>query len=116
MPGPLDQISYVAIGYAALVLFAAAYSAWRWRARPPWLSSMAWMLEALVGLRALAGLTALDEPDSPVTHVGYLVASLCVIPIALSSVRDDESPWSIGVIAVAVLGVGVMSVRVVMTL
>jgi hypothetical protein len=119
VPGALDQISYVAIGYAVLVLLVAAYSAWRWRARPPWLASMCWMLEFLVGIRALAGLGALaggDEPASPVTHVGYLLVSVSVIPLTLQSVRDDESTWSIGVIAVGVLAVAVISLRMVVTL
>jgi len=119
MPGALDQISWVVIGYSGLVLLVAGYAAWRWRARPPWLASMCWMLETLAGIRALAGFAALggdDRPDSLTTHVGYLLVSVLVIPLALSSVRDDEGPWSIGVIAVAVAGVGVVSVRTMMTL
>lgn len=119
MPGPLDQISYVVVGYAGLVLLVAAYSAFRWRERPPWLDSMAWMLEFLLVVRALAGLGALaagDRPDSVVTHVGYIVASVCVVPIALGSNPEDRSTWSIGVLAVAVLAVGVVSVRMMMTL
>lgn len=117
MPGPLDQISYVVIGYAALVLLATAYAAYRWRARPPWISSMCWMLEALAGLRAVAGLGDLggDGPDSVATYVGYLLVSVLVIPLALQSVRDDETPWSLGVIGVSVLAVLVLSVRVVLT-
>jgi len=119
MPGPLDQISYVALGYAGLVLLVAAYSAVRWRERPPWLDSMAWMLEVLLVIRALAGLGALaagGRPDSMATHVGYLLASVCVVPIALGSTAEDRGPWSIGVLAVAVAAVGVISVRVMMTL
>jgi threonine/homoserine efflux transporter RhtA len=119
MPAALDQISYVVVGYAGLVLLVALYSAYRWRARPPWLDSMAWMLEFLLAVRAVAGAGALlsgDRPDSLATHVGYLVASVCVVPIALSSVRDDESTWSVGVLAVAALAVGVISVRIMTTL
>lgn len=119
MPGPLDQISVVVVGYAALVLLVAAYSAYRWRERPPWLDSMAWMLELLLVIRALAGLGALvggDRPDSVATHVGYLISSVCVVPIALGSVTEDRGPWSIGVLAVAVVAVGVISVRMMMTL
>ena len=119
MPGALDQISFFVVGYAVLVLLLAAYSAYRWRERPPWLDSMAWMLEFLVAIRALAGLGALasgDRPDSVATHVGYLLASVCVVPIALGSTTEDRGPWSIGVLAVAVAAVGVMSVRVMMTL
>lgn len=119
MPGPLDQISLVAIGYAGLVLLVAGYSAWRWRERPPWLDSMAWMLEVLLAIRALAGLGALasgDRPESAATHIGYLLASVCVVPLALGSTREDRGPWSIGVLAVAVVAVGVISVRMMVTL
>lgn len=118
MPGPLDQISYVVVGYAVLVLLVAGYAAYRWRERPPWLDSMAWMLEFLVVVRALAGAGAIaggSRPDSMATYVGYLVASVCIVPIALGSNPDDRSPWSIGVLAVAVLAVGVVSARLVMT-
>jgi hypothetical protein len=119
MPGPLAQISYVVIGYAGLVLLVAGYSALRWRERPPWLDSMAWMLETLLGIRALAGLGALaagDRPDSLATHIGYLLASVCIVPLALGSTTEDRGPWSIGVLAVAVVAVGVISVRMMMTL
>ena len=115
----LDQISWVVIGYAALVVLVAAYAAYRWRERPPWLDSMAWMLEALLVLRALAGLGVLasgTRPDAYSTHVGYLLASVCVLPLALRSVQDETGPWSLGVVGVAALAVGVMSVRIVMTL
>jgi hypothetical protein len=115
----LDQISWIVVGYAVLVALVSAYAAYRWRARPPWLASLAWMLEFLAGLRAVAGLGWLlagHEPDSYSTHVGYLVVSVGVIPFALQSVRDDEDVWSLGVIAVAALTVAAISVRVVMTL
>jgi len=101
------------------VLLVAAYSAWRWRERPPWLDSMAWMLEVLLGIRAIAGLGAMasgDRPDSVSTHVGYLLASVCVMPLALRSVQDDDGVWSLGVVGVAAVAVGVMSVRILVTL
>jgi len=80
---------------------------------------MAWMLEVLLGIRALAGLGVLasgERPDDYATHLGYLVASVCVMPIALRSVQDDAGAWSLGVVGVAALAVGVISVRMVMTL
>ena len=115
----LDQISWVVVGYAVLVALVAAYAAYRWRARPPWLESMAWMLEVLLVIRALAGLAVLlsgTTPDDYATHVGYLVASVCIVPLAVRSVRDDTGPWSLGVIGVAALAVAVISVRMVVTL
>ena len=115
----LDQISWVVVGYAVLVALVAAYAAFRWRERPPWLESMAWMLELLVVIRALAGLGVLlsgTKPDDYATHVGYLLASVCVVPFAVRSVQDDTGPWSLGVIAVAAIGVAVISVRMVVTL
>ena len=74
----LDQISWIVVGYAVLVALVAGWSAYRWRRRPPWLESMAWMLEALLALRAVAGLGALlsgHRPGEVSTHVGYLLAS-----------------------------------------
>ena len=118
MSGVLTQVSVFAVGYAGLVALAAAYAALRWRARPPWLASLAWMLEFLVGLRALLGLLALtdDRPDEPATYLGYLVASVCVLPLALQSVEDDHGAWSLGVVGVLALAVAVISLRMMATL
>jgi hypothetical protein len=115
----LDQISWVVTGYAVLVALLAGWSAYRWRQRPPWLTSMAWMLEALVVLRAVAGLGALlagDKPDQESTHLIYLLASVCILPLALRSVQDDDGVWSLGVVGVAAAVVAAISVRMVMTL
>ena len=115
----LDQISWVVVGYAVLVALVAAWSAYRWRARPPWLDSLAWMLEALLALRAVAGFGALlsgHRPDEVSTHVGYLVASVCIVPLAVRSVQDDEGVWSLGVVGVAAVTVAVISLRIVVTL
>lgn len=115
MQSALTQISVVAIGYAVLVAVAALYAVARWRARPPWLVSLVWMLEFLVVVRALAGLGGLtgdDRPDALVTHVGYLAASVCVLPIVVSSLdTEDEGAWSAAVIGVAAIGVAVMVLR-----
>jgi threonine/homoserine efflux transporter RhtA len=115
----LDQISWVVVGYAVLVVLIAGWSAYRWRERPPWLDSMGWMLEGLLALRAAAGLAAIaagHRPDEISTHVGYLVASVCIVPLALRSVQQDREAWSIAVVAVAALTVAVISVRIVVTL
>jgi hypothetical protein len=117
--GVLDQISVVVTGYAVLVALVAGFAAYRWRQRPPWLNSMAWMLEFLLGVRAVAGLGSVlagHRPESYSTHIGYLLASVCVMPLALRSVQDDQGAWSLGVVGVAAVAVAAMSVRIVMTL
>jgi hypothetical protein len=118
MPSSLDMISWIAIGYGALLAVLAAFSAWRWHARPPWLGSMVWMLEFLHGVRAVAGLGALiagDRPSSMTTYVGYMVTSVALLPIALKSVEEDESVWSVGVIAIAAVAVTVVGWRLMVT-
>lgn len=115
----LDQISWVVVGYAVLVTLAALVAAVRWRERPPWLDSMAWMLEFLVAVRALAGVAVLlsgRRPDEVGAHVGYLVVSVCIVPLALGQVAEDRGAWSVGVLGVATLAVAVVSLRMVMTL
>ena len=119
MAGALDQISWVVVGYGVLVTLLTIYSGIRRWERPSWLDSMAWMLEALLVIRALAGLAALlgdNEPAAYSTHLGYLVASVCVLPIALRSMREDRGPWSLGVLGVSALAVTVISIRMMVTL
>jgi hypothetical protein len=115
----LDQISWVVVGYAVLVALVSGFAAYRWRERPPWLDSMAWMLEFLLALRTVAGLgwvLAGNRPDSFSTHVGYLLASVCIVPLALRSVQDDHAVWSLAVVGVAAVAVAVISLRILVTL
>ena len=117
MPSVSTQITFIVVGYASLVVVLALVVAFRRRERPSWLDQMVWMLEALLVVRALAGLSAFsgDGPDSTSTYVGYLLASVCVLPIAMQSVKDDRAVWSSGVVAVAALAVAVVAVRLEMT-
>jgi hypothetical protein len=115
----LDQISVVGVGYSAVVVLTSAYAALRFRARPPWLDSTAWLLELLLLVRAAAGFGAIAAGHKPAevsTNVGYLLASICILPLALRSVEDDRELWSVGVVGVAALAVGVIGVRTMMTL
>lgn len=118
MPSVSTQITWIVVGYALLVFVLALVTAVRRQERPRWLDQMAWMLEVLLVVRALAGLGPLvgdDPPDSTSTYVGYLVASVCVLPIAMQSVRDDRAVWSSAVVAVAALAIAVVAVRLEMT-
>ncbi|GAA4756906.1 hypothetical protein GCM10023350_48170 [Nocardioides endophyticus] len=117
MPSVSTQITFIVVGYAALVAVLALVVALRHGERPGWLDQLAWMLEALLVVRALAGLGALggDGPPSTSTYVGYLLASVCVLPIAMQSIKDDRAVWSSAVIAVAAVAVGVVAVRLEMT-
>jgi hypothetical protein len=114
----LDQVSWIAVGYAGLVALVSAYAAYRWRVRPPWLASLGWMLEFLLVLRAVLGLASLGvvTPAEQGTHLGYLAASVCIVPLALRSVKDDDGIWSVGVVGVAAVAVGVVAWRMVATL
>lgn len=118
MPSVSTQITYIVVGYALLVVVLALVVALRRDERPGWLDQLVWMLEALLVVRALAGLGPLlgdDRPDSTSTYVGYLLASVCVLPIAMQSIKDDRAVWSSAVVAVAALAVGVIAVRLQMT-
>ena len=117
MPSVSTQITWIVVGYAVLVAVLALVVALRSGERPGWLDQMAWMLEALLVVRALAGLSAFsgDGPDSTSTYVGYLIASVCVLPIAMKSVEGDRAVWSSAVVAVAAVAVGVIVVRLQMT-
>jgi threonine/homoserine efflux transporter RhtA len=118
MPSATTQITWIVIGYAALVAVLALVVVLRRGERPGWLDQMTWMLEALLVVRGLAGLgTVLGDhpPASMSTHVGYLVASVCVLPIAMRSVEGDRAVWSSAVVAVAALAVAVIAVRLQMT-
>ena len=115
---PLTPVAWIVVGYAALVTVAATVGAALRAPRPRWLDQLAWMLEALavvMALMALASLSQGDRPASLATYLGYVGAAVVLVPVALSTVRDDRGPWSSGVVAVAALAVGVVAVRTMMT-
>ena len=60
MPSVSTQITFIVVGYAVLVVVLALVVALRRGERPAWLDQMVWMLEALLVVRALAGLGALS--------------------------------------------------------
>ncbi|HEU5043864.1 MAG TPA: hypothetical protein VFT75_07010 [Nocardioidaceae bacterium] len=114
----LDQLSYVAIVYAALVMIGAAAMFVLRRPRPRLLDTAAWSLEGLMVLRALAGAGTLlqgQRAAEQAPYIGYLIASVCIMPIAMNAVSDDRGPWSSAVIAVVSLALAVIAVRILMT-
>lgn len=114
----LTPIVWIVVVYAALVTVAAAVGVVLRAPRPRWLDQMAWMLEALVAVLALGALGSVVQghrPESMSTHLSYIAASVCIMPVALGSVREDRSSWSAGVVGVAALATGVIAVRIMMT-
>lgn len=117
MPSVPTQITWIVVGYAALVAGLALVTAVRKHERPGWLDQLVWMLEVLLVVRALAGLSAFggERPDSTSTYLGYLIAAVCVLPIAMKSIEGDRAVWSSAVVAVAAVAIGVIAVRLEMT-
>ncbi|OIJ27257.1 hypothetical protein [Nocardioides luteus] len=110
-------IAFIVAGYAAFVTIAAALGVALRAPRPRWLDQLGWMLEILavvLAIGALAAWSAGRKPESLSTFLGYLGALVCLMPLALQTMREDRSTWSSGVIAAAALATGVVAVRVMM--
>lgn len=118
MHGSLAPIAWIVVGYGAVVAGAAVLGLVLKAPRPRWLDQMAWMLEALcvmLGLGALGSLLQGHRPASMSTHVGYLAALVCIMPVAIMSVREERESWSSGVVAVAAVATAVVAVRLMVT-
>ncbi len=74
----------------------------------------AWALEALLAVQvviAAGQLIAGARPAELVTFIGYLVASLIVIPLALQWSRAEANRWNGAVIAVGAIAVAAAVAR-----
>jgi hypothetical protein len=114
----LVPIAWIVASYALLVTGAGVLGVVLKAPRPRWLDQLAWMLEVLCVVLALGAVGSLlqgHRPESMSTHLGYVAAVVCVLPVALGSVREDRGSWSSGVVAVAALATGVIAVRLMMT-
>ncbi len=112
---PLGQLTLVAVGYAALVTVGALGVTISRRPRPRFLDQAVWILELLMAVRVVAGIGSMLSGERPAelsAHLGYLVAAVCVLPLAMQSVDEDRGPWSSGVVAVAALAVTVIGFRI----
>lgn len=118
MHGTLAPIAWIVVGYAAVVAGAALLGLVLKAPRPRWLDQLAWMLEVLcvvLGLGAVGLLLQGHRPASMSTHLGYLAALVCIMPVGIMSVREDRESWSSGVVAVAAIATAVVAVRLMVT-
>jgi xanthine/uracil permease len=114
----LTQLSYLDVAYAGLVAIGAGVVFALRRERPKMLDQSAWILEVLLLIRFAAGVGALlhgQKAAEPSPYLGYLFASVCIMPVALGTMREDRGRWSSGVIAVVGVALAVISVRLQMT-
>ncbi len=84
------------------------------RYRPPLLEYAVWAVVAIAGVRVLASVGTMlggESPDEVGPHIGYLAASLCVLPVVMGSVGSDKGLWSTGAIAVAAVAMVVVAWR-----
>jgi hypothetical protein len=110
-------VAWIVAGYAVLVTVASGVGVVLHAPRPRWLDQMAWMLEllaAVLAIGALAGWSQGRHPDSVSTFVGYVAASVLIMPVALTTIREDRDTWSSGVVGVAALATAVIAVRIMM--
>lgn len=103
---------------AGVIAVAATISFLLGRERPKPIDVSVQGLEALLVLRALVGVGQMlggQQEVHSVTHIGYLIASVAIIPITAGTLEGDRSRWSAAVIAVACLAVVVIVIRLQMT-
>jgi hypothetical protein len=107
-----------AIAVAAAVLaLTCAVIFFAGRERPRSLDLFVYAVEGALVLRAMIGLGQIVSGDEArsVTHIGYLVASVAVLPLVLSSLEGDRSKWSSAIVGVAALVILVVLVRLEVT-
>ncbi len=110
----VDVLVWVLAGAALLLAVWALAGAVR-NVRPsgPQLAGMA-VLEVALLVQAVIGMVALARTDRPVstaTFVGYLVASVLLLPAGTLWGIADRSRWGNGVIAIACFAVAVVVLR-----
>jgi hypothetical protein len=78
------------------------------------------LVVAVVDLVLMLSSDAADRPDSMLTHVGYAVASVGLLPLLIWRQPPEEpdavvEPASLWIVAIALLAVAVCVVRLVQT-
>jgi len=87
------------------------------RERPRAIDVFVYALEAALAIRAMIGVAQMISGDEArsVTHIGYLVASVAVLPLVLNTLEGDRSKWSSAILAIAGLVILVVVVRLQVT-
>jgi heme A synthase len=104
--------------YAGLIAAVAGFHFVRRLRRPPGLDKLAWGLEIALVVRAMIAVAEIatgDKPPHLTTHIGYLISSVAILPIALAAVADERDHWTSAVLAVTVVAVLVVVIRLQMT-
>jgi heme A synthase len=110
----IGLLTTVLVGYSGLVGLVALGCALRRVDRPRFLDAMVLSLEGLAVVRAMLGVGAMASGSHAVpgvTHLAYLVTSIAVLPLLISTLDEDRSHWSAAVIAVGCLAVLVVALR-----
>ena len=110
----IEALTTVLVGYSGLVGLVALGCALRRVDRPRYLDAMVLSLEGLAAVRAMLGVGAMVSGSHAVpgvTHLAYLVTSVAVLPLLLSTLDEDRSHWSAAVIAVGCVAVLVVALR-----
>lgn len=105
--------------YALCVAVACAVTALRGRSRSPLIGPMLILIEFCLLAQAavdLVHLAAGPRPAELATHVGYLAASVIVLPAAAASVRLEGNRWGSAALAVGCVVAAVVSIRLHQTL
>jgi hypothetical protein len=107
-------LALTVIGYALAVGVACLVPAVRGTPRSALVVPALAVVELGVTAQALLDVVALWHGPRPIelaTHVGYLLASLVLVPVAAGSVRLDDSRWGSAALALGCLLVAVVTVR-----
>jgi hypothetical protein len=96
-------VTAVIVAYAAIVLVGAVVAFLRKVPRPPTLDQLAWILEGALVVRATVDVAAMlhgDKPTEMSTHLGYLISSVVVLPVALAASPTSVTTDALHAVAV----------------
>jgi hypothetical protein len=108
------SLAVASSAYALVLAVLAAGSAALGRRPGPALTGASIVLGIALALQGLLCLTALaggERPAETGTAVGYLAASVAILPIAGSVSASEPSGWSSAILALAFLALAVVTMR-----